>query len=536
MEAQNTPKSEINDNIVTTNNDQSVEQVASVNPASEQPAIEAEAQSTAHVDVNVENATSNETSENANIQSSKELESNLTTKREILSKLEENLNSSDDLSKTVPACSELIKEWKNIGEVPEQFNSEIQNCYNKLQDKFRDLRKRYSDMREYDFKKNLALKKEIIEKAKKLLEEDIITAEKELQKLHTEWKESGAVAPALRDEVWEEFRQLSSQINQKYQEYFEELKKKEKEYAELRNNACVFVESIDYTTLKTFKEWNEKTEEVIATNIYFKKADNPVEARVINKYFKRYRTACDKFFEAKKIFQKEQKSTLQSNLEAKEAILNKAKELKNSTDWNTTTNALIEMQKEWNSIGPAPKKVNDTLHSQFREICDHFFEKKSEAYKERIKTEQENLQNKLELIEKIKNFEFTGNDDDDFSALKFLCDQYQSIKHVPYKEREELYKKYKQITDEQFSKIRMKRKAAQMSFEGNINKLRTQYDIVKQKLVTYENNIGFFMKGNKNNSIINELNRKITDLREELTILKNQIDSLNDTNSQKEEN
>ena len=139
------------------------------------------------------------------------------------------------------------------------------------------------------------------------------------------------------------------------------------------------------------------------------------------------------------------------------------------------------------------------------------------------------------MIEKIKNFEFSGNDEEDFSALKFLCDQYQSIKSIPYKERENLYKKYKQITDEQFSKIRMKRKAAQMSFEGNINKLRAQYDNVKQKLITYENNIGFFMKGGKNNSIINELERKITDLKEELTILQNQIDSLNESNSQNEE-
>ena len=535
MEAQNTPNLEINDKIVTPNSNEEnvVENVTSVNPVEETINSNTEAQSATTTEDVVE--TSNENSETKENQNTQDLESNLLKKKEILDKLEEYLGTSDDLSKTVPQCKELIREWKNIGDIPEQYVQEVNNKYNKLLDTFRGFNKTYFDMREYDFQKNLALKKEIIEKAKKLLEQDITSAVKDLQKLHAEWKETGSVAPALRDEIWEEFRQLSSQINQKYQAYYEELKEKEKEYAELRNNACMLVESIDFTTLKTFKEWNEKTEEVIATNVYFKKTDNPVEARVINKYFKRYRTACDKFFEAKKIFQKEQKSILQGNLETKQAILNKAKELKNSTDWNATTNALIELQKEWNAAGPAPRKINDTLHAQFREICDYFFEKKSEAYKDRIEVEQENLKSKLELIDKIKNFEFTGNDDEDFSALKFLCDQYQSIKTIPYKERENLYKKYKQITDEQFSKIRMKRKAAQMSFEGNINKLRNQYDIVKQKLITYENNIGFFMKGGKNNSIINELERKIADLREELTVLQNQINSLNESNSNKEE-
>ena len=530
MEAQITPNAEINDNVTIPNENEGNENV--INAAEEQQPSDAEAQTTTNTEE--VNEPSNENSEEKATQSKKEMEDNYSKKQEILSKFEEYLKL-DDLSKLVPPCKELIQEWKNLGEVPEQYAQEINTKFSKLRDNFREKNNNYIAMREYDFEKNLSLKKELIEKAKKLLEQDITSAVKDLQKLHAEWKETGSVAPSLREEIWEEFRQLSSQINQKYQAYYEELKEKEKEYAEQRNNACVFVESIDFTTLKTFKEWNEKTEEVIATNVYFKKTDNPVEARVVAKYFKRYRTACDKFFEAKKIFQKEQKSTLQANFEAKQAILNKAKELKNSTDWNSTTNALIEMQKEWNSIGPAPRKINETLHTQFREICDYFFAKKSEAYKDRIETEQENLKSKLELIEKIKNFEFSGNDEEDFSALKFLCDQYQSIKSIPYKERENLYKKYKQITDEQFSKIRMKRKAAQMSFEGNINKLRTQYDNVKQKLITYENNIGFFMKGGKNNSIINELERKITDLKEELTILQNQIDSLNESNSQNEE-
>ena len=305
MEAQNTPNLEINDKIVTPNSNEEnvVENVTSVNPVEETINSNTEAQSATTTEDVVE--TSNENSETKENQNTQDLESNLLKKKEILDKLEEYLGTSDDLSKTVPQCKELIREWKNIGDIPEQYVQEVNNKYNKLLDTFRGFNKTYFDMREYDFQKNLALKKEIIEKAKKLLEQDITSAVKDLQKLHAEWKETGSVAPALRDEIWEEFRQLSSQINQKYQAYYEELKEKEKEYAELRNNACMLVESIDFTTLKTFKEWNEKTEEVIATNVYFKKTDNPVEARVINKYFKRYRTACDKFFEAKKIFQKE---------------------------------------------------------------------------------------------------------------------------------------------------------------------------------------------------------------------------------------
>ena len=242
MEAQNTPNLEINDKIVTPNSNEEnvVENVTSVNPVEETINSNTEAQSATTTEDVVE--TSNENSETKENQNTQDLESNLLKKKEILDKLEEYLGTSDDLSKTVPQCKELIREWKNIGDIPEQYVQEVNNKYNKLLDTFRGFNKTYFDMREYDFQKNLALKKEIIEKAKKLLEQDITSAVKDLQKLHAEWKETGSVAPALRDEIWEEFRQLSSQINQKYQAYYEELKEKEKEYAELRNNACMLVE------------------------------------------------------------------------------------------------------------------------------------------------------------------------------------------------------------------------------------------------------------------------------------------------------
>lgn len=455
-----------------------------------------------------------------------EQEANYKKKKEIIAKLETLVSSTDDLSEKMPIYKELKAEWKNIGQVAPTYVNELWKEYNHYQEQFYDLININAALREYDFKKNLEIKTTLIEQAIALdTEEDIVKAFQTLQKLHEQWRETGPVARELRDEIWNKFKNASSVINRKHQMFFEMLKAQEQELTEEREKICKYIEEIDTKALTTYKQWEDKVKEVIATNEKFR-PKNPVERKVINKIYKRYREACNNFFAAKNEFYKEVKESLQANYEKKRALVEKAEQLKNSTDWTATTNKLIALQKEWKTIGPVAKKYSDAVWEKFTAACDHFFAEKEANLKNKKEEETENLKLKLKAIEAIKTYEMTGNDEEDFSNLKHLSDEFLAIGHVPFKDKDKVYNTYREVSGEKFGLLRTKRRSAQLSLSGDKNRLMRQYESLKQQIATYENNIGFFSNNNKKgNSLLKELERKIQNLKDDLAIIENQLNS-----------
>ena len=450
-------------------------------------------------------------------------------KQAIIAKLEALIANEGDLNETIAAFRVLQNEWKEIGPVSPTHVTEIWKEYNHYQEQFYDLIKINAALREYDFKKNLEDKSRIIEQAEKLNEEeDVVKSFQLLQKLHEQWREIGPVARELRDEIWNKFKEASTVINKRHQEFFENLKAREQEFEKDKTEAIESIENIDTQAITTYKEWEEKTQEVIALNEKFRSND-PAERRVINRLFKRYRTACDRFFEAKNEYYRRIKEELQSNLEKKRLLVEKAEQLKNSEEWRSTTDKLIALQKEWKTIGPTAKKYSDAIWERFIAACDHFFARKEANFKDKKVEEQENLRLKLEAIEALKAYELTGNDEEDYSAVRRLSDAYLSVGHVPYKEKDKVYKQYQEALGEKQSKLRSRRRNQELNFKGDRNKLMRQYENLKQQIATYENNIGFFNSSSKKgNKMVEELERKIQNLKQDLSIIIEQINALED--------
>ena len=452
---------------------------------------------------------------------------NLEKKQAIIAKLETLISNESDLNETIAAFRILQNEWEEIGPVSPTHVNEIWKEYNHYQEQFYDLIKINAALREYDFKKNLEDKSRIIEQAEKLNEEeDIIKSFQLLQKLHEQWREIGPVARELRDEIWNKFKEASTVINKRHQEFFEQLKAREQELEKEKTEAIELIENIDTQAITTYKEWEEKTQEVIALNEKFR-SNNPTERRVINRLFKRYRTACDRFFEAKNEYYRHIKEELQANLEKKRLLVEKAEQLKNSEEWRSTTDKLIALQKEWKTIGPTAKKYSDAIWARFIAACDHFFARKEATFKDKKVEEQENLRLKQEAIEALKAYALTGDDEEDYSAIRRLSDAYITIGHVPYKEKDKIYKQYQEALNEKQSKLRSRRRNQELNFKGDRNKLMRQYELLKQQIATYENNIGFFNSSSKKgNNMVQDLERKIQNLKQDLSIIIEQINQL----------
>ena len=452
---------------------------------------------------------------------------NLDKKRAILEKLKALVNNEGEIKDTIATFRQLQGEWREIGPVPATYANEIWREYNLYQDQMYDLRKMDADLREYAFKKNLEDKTRIIEQAEKLgAEEDVVKSFRLLQSLHDQWREIGPVTRELREEIWNTFKEASSVINRRHQAFFDAIKNREQEIEKERTEVIEFIENIDTAAINTYKEWEEKTQEVIALNDKFR-SDDPAERRVINRLFKRYRTACDRFFDAKNEYYRKVKEELQANLEKKRLLVEKAEQLKNSEEWRSTTDKLIALQKEWKTIGPTAKKYSDAIWARFIAACDHFFARKEENFKGKKTEEQENLRIKLKAIDAIKAYELTGDDVEDNSAIRRLTDAYSLIGHVPFKEKDRVYKLYREALNEKTSKIRSRRRTEELNFSGDRNKLFRQYESLKQQITTYENNIGFFNSSSKKgNKMVEDLERKIQNLRQDLAIIIDQINKL----------
>lgn len=463
-------------------------------------------------------------------------EKNYLLKMDILTKLEELTNSTDDLSETIPAFRKLQQEWKTIGQIPQTKVNELWKAYSHYQEKFYDLIKINNDLREYDFKKNLEIKTEICEATERLKDEtDAVKAFQILQKFHEEWRETGPVARELREEIWNRFKEASSVINKKHQAYFESLKEVEEANLLAKAALCEKIEQIAIPELKSFKQWDAKSAEVIAIQAEWREIGHATP-KTNAKIFRRFRAACDAFFKAKNQYYKEVKDELSANLDKKKALCEQAEALKDSTDWTATAEKFIEMQKEWKTIGATPRKYSDAVWKRFVEACDYFFELREKNAPSKRTIEQENLKQKRNIIDQINSFVLSGETASDMESLKALVEAYNQIGFVPFRDKDRVYREFKAASDQQFDLIRGGRTSKRGGDNsgttrtgGNLerSKLLRQHDTLKNEITTYENNIGFLTASSKKgSSLVDQMNQKVEKLKIELEEIIAKIDAL----------
>lgn len=463
---------------------------------------------------------------------------NLAKKREIISKINEIAEDADNVNRQYSTVQQLQQDFKAIGEVPSENDTEVWKAYQVAVERFYDLLKMNKELRDYDFKKNLEQKQALCAEAEALDEDaDIVDAFKKLQQLHTSWREIGPVSKEIREELWTRFKNASAVINKKYQSFFEERKANEKKNAEGKEALCVKIEAISTDNLKTYAAWDEATKAIIGLQEEWKKLGF-ASRKVNTELFARFRKSCDEFFAKKAEFFKRMKDELAANLAKKIELCEKAEALKDSTEWKKTTDALIALQKEWKTVGPVVKKHSDAVWKRFIAACDAFFEEKKKQNVNVHSVEHENLKQKKDIIAQINSILENKETEDAPNKVRELMKKWQEVGHVPYKEKDKVYAEYKAAIDKAFEQLDMKAKKARMAnFANSINqmsdtgkvyhereRLVRAYEMKSQELKTYENNLGFFNAQSKSgNSLVKEMERKIANIKEEIAMLEQKI-------------
>ena len=466
-------------------------------------------------------------------------EENALRKEAILERLQAMLENADVEQASYNDFKALQQEWKNIGEVPATKVADLWKRYQLLTERFYDILKLSIEFREYDFKKNLEAKTRLCEAAERLADEqDVISAFHQLQKLHEEFREIGPVAKELREEVWTRFKTASTAVNKRHQQHFEALKERENENLEKKTSLCEKVEGIDYAALETYNQWNDKTQEVIAQQEEWKTIGFAPQ-KMNNKIFERFRAACDTFFQRKAEFYKGMKDGLAVNLEKKTALCEKAEALKDSTDWKATAEKLASLQKEWKSIGAVPKKYSDAIWKRFNAACDTFFEARKAANSSQRSEEQENLAKKRAVIEALTAINPETATAEEQAKMHDLIKEWNSIGHVPFRDKDKVYKQYKTLIDTLFDTFRKKedtRRVARFKDsikEGGMNvgrereRLLRIYENMCSEIKTYENNLGFLSSSSKSgNSLVAEMQRKMEKLKDDAQLVLKKIAAL----------
>lgn len=473
-------------------------------------------------------------------------EQNLLRKEAILERLKTMIDNADTVPVSYDDFQAIQQEWREIKDVPPEKASELWKTYQSYTEKFYDIRKLNNMFREYDFKKNLEVKTQLCEQAEKLADEpDVVVAFRQLQKLHQEFREAGPVAKDLREGIWERFKEASTVINRRYQQYFEEIKKTEKENLEQKIAICEIMEAINFDELTSYAKWNDKTQEVLALQAKWKSLGFAPKKQN-QKVFDRFRAACDVFFTKKAAFFKSTKENLSSNLEKKIALCEQAEALKDSTDWKATAEKLSALQKEWRTIGAVPKKQSDAVWKRFMSACDDFFSKRNSATSSQRSEEHKNLAAKKDIVAALKGLsdqleEGVQDMSDDFSdKLRGLVADWNSIGHVPFRDKDKLYKQYRSLVDDLFDKLHVSESARRVSnFRKRVSeaggnavdrereRLLQTYERVKNELKTYENNLGFLSATSKSgSSLLAEMQRKMEKLKADANEILEKIKSL----------
>ncbi len=466
---------------------------------------------------------------------------NLEKKQNIIERIKE-LSESEDVNKVYNEFKQLREEWNEIKVIPQNMANELWKNYQLYVEKFYDMLKINNEFRTYDFKKNLEKKTALCEVAEKLADEpDVISAFYQLQNLHQEYRETGPVAPELRDEIWNRFKAASTVINKRHQQHFEEIKEKEQANLDAKTVICEIVESINETEIKTFAEWDNKTNEIIALQAKWKTIGFAPQ-KMNNKIFERFRAACDEFFKKKGEFYKQVKENLSTNLEKKLALCEKAEQLKDSTEWKETAEKLAELQKEWKKIGPVAKKQSEVVWRRFIDACDYFFQQKNKVMSSQRSEEVANLETKQAIITELEAINDETPIEEAIAKVKELQQKWNETGHVPFKEKDKLYKSYHKLIDKWYDSMRKDISNRKLtSFRSNINagdksnnlyrereRLERAYQNMCSELKTYENNLNFLNISSKGNSLLSELNRKVEKLKADIELTLNKIKAVNE--------
>jgi len=478
-----------------------------------------------------------------------EKEANLKKKLEIIDKIKAMVTSPEEANKTYQEFKALQQEWRDIKAVPAEKANELWRNYQLYVEQFYDLLKLNSEAREYDFKKNLEIKTKLCEAAEKLAEEpDVISAFHQLQKLHGEYRETGPVSKELREGIWERFKAASTVINKRHQQHFEAIRAREEENLEKKTVLCEKAEAINSGEKKNSGDWERLTKEIIALQAEWKTIGFAPQKMNV-KIFERFRSACDTFFAQKAEFFKSLKETFKENADKKRALIEKAKALQDSTEWKSTSDKLINLQKEWKQIGMVPKKLGDQLWEEFLAACNKFFEARNAATAGTRGEEQANLEKKRDVISRLKAAAEEAGDDIQQQVQK-LVEEYQSIGHVPFREKDKLYEEYHAVLDKLYKELNVSVAKKRLSkFKDNLKqvaergesaldneraRLMRQYEAIKQEVQTYENNLGFLsVSSKKGSSLIDEMNRKIQKLKDDMQLVKEKIKAIDAENREK---
>ncbi len=479
-----------------------------------------------------------------------EKEENLKRKLAIIEKLKGMVTSPEEASKTYQDFKALQQEWRDIKSVPAEKANELWRNYQLYVEQFYDLLKLNSEARELDFKKNLEAKNRLCEAAEKLADEnDVISAFHQLQKLHQEYREIGPVSKELREEGWQRFKAASTVINKRHQQHFESLRAREEENLEKKTALCEQVEAILAEEKKGNADWDRLTQSIIALQSEWKTIGFAPQKMNV-KIFERFRAACDTFFASKADHFRAVKDTYKENAEKKRALIEKAKALQDSTEWRSTSDKLIALQKEWKTIGVVPKKLGDQLWEEFLGACNKFFEARNAAGAGQRGEERQNLEKKRDVISRMKAIAEEAGENAQ-SKIQALVEEYNAIGHVPFKEKDKLYEEYHSVLDKLYKDLnisvarrrlnKFKDSLKQVAERGEAAldneraRLMRQYEQLKQEAQTYENNLGFLSASSKKgSSLIDEMNRKVQKLKDDMQLVREKIKAIDAENAAKE--
>ena len=475
-----------------------------------------------------------------------EKQQNLKKKETIIEQIKAMITTPDEANKNFDQFKKLQHEWKEIKTIPAEKANELWRNFQLYVEQFYDMLNLNREAREYDFKKNLEKKTKLCEAAEKLADEtDIISAFHQLQELHQEYRETGPVAKELREQIWTRFKAASTVINKRHQQHFETLRAREEENLKKKTVLCEKAEEIAKKENKTSADWEKLTKEIIAIQQEWKTIGFAPQKMNV-KIFERFRAACDEFFGRKGEFFKQLKEQFAENAEKKKVLVEKAKALSDSTDWKATSDKLIALQKEWKTIGMVPKKIGDQLWNDFLAACNHFFEARNAVHADSRNEEHQNLSKKRDIISQLKELvEQTG--ENLHEKVQQLTEQYNKVGHVPYKEKDKLYKEYHEVLDKIYKDLHISAARKRVdNFRNNLKKvadrgvdaldnergrLLRRYEQLKQEVNTYENNLGFLnISSKKGNTLIDEMNRRIQKLKDDMDEVKQKIKAIDAEN------